>query len=218
MSIHAPRIRWSRGRPKPADEDLQLLTRLRDGDERAFVTLVTRHHDPMLRLARTFVHSHAVAEEVVQETWVGVLRGIDRFEGRSSLRTWLLAILVNRARTAGVREARSVAASDSDSFVAAVDASRFDSGGAWSSPPEQWVDDVEDRIGARALREQILEALAEMPQRQRAVVMLRDVDGLRGDEVCDVLDLTPANERVLLHRGRSRLRQALEDRIGAAGV
>ena len=180
--------------------------------------LVSRHHDPMLRLARTFVHSHAVAEEVVQETWLGVLRGIDRFEGRSALRTWLLAILVNRARTAGSREARSVAASGSEGFVAAVDASRFDSAGAWSSPPEQWVDDVEERVGAEALRKQILAALAQMPARQRAVVMLRDVDGLRSDEVCQVLDLTPANERVLLHRGRSRLRQALEDTIGVAGV
>lgn len=218
MSIHAPRIRWSRARPEAADEDLQLLKRLRDGDEHAFVTLVNRHHDPMLRLARTFVHSHAVAEEVVQETWVGVLRGIDRFEGRSSLRTWLLAILVNRARSVGAKEARSVAASDSEGFIAAVDASRFDSSGAWSSPPEQWVDDIEERIGARALRDQILEALAHMPERQRAVVMLRDVDGLRSDEVCHVLELSAANERVLLHRGRSRLRQALEDRIGAAGA
>jgi RNA polymerase sigma-70 factor (ECF subfamily) len=192
--------------------------RLREGDEDAFVTLVSKHHDPMLRLARTFVHSHAVAEEVVQDTWVGVLRGIERFEGRSSLRTWLLAILVNRARTAGTREARSIAASDSDSFEAAVDASRFDSSGAWSSPPEQWVEDLEDRIGARALREQILAALMDMPERQRAVVMLRDVDGLRSDEVCQVLDLSAANERVLLHRGRSRLRQALEDTVEAVGA
>lgn len=217
MSINSPRIRWTRGRSKPADDDLQLLQRLRAGEEDAFVKLVGRHHDSMLRLARTFVHSQAVAEEVVQETWLGVLRGIDRFEGRSSLRTWLLAILVNRARTAGTREARSAAASDSQEFIAAVDASRFDSAGAWSSPPEEWVVDLEDRIGAQALRGQILAALGQMPERQRAVVMLRDVDGLRGDEVCRVLDLTPANERVLLHRGRSRLRQALEDKIGGAG-
>lgn len=218
MSFHAPRIRWTRGRREAADTDLQLLKRLREGDENAFVTLVTKHHDPMLRLARTFVHSHAVAEEVVQDTWLGVLRGIDRFEGRSSLRTWLLAILVNRARTAGSREARSIAASGSEGFEAAVDASRFDSSGAWSSPPEQWVDDLEERIGAQALRDQILSALVGMPERQRAVVMLRDVDGLQSDEVCQVLDLTPANERVLLHRGRSRLRQALEDTVGAAGL
>src|SRR5579875_185805 len=161
VSIHAPRIRWARSRKPPADEDLQLLMRLRSGDEDAFVAIVGRHHDAMLRLAKTFVHSHAVAE---------------------------------------------------------VDASRFDSTGAWSSPPEQWVDDVEERIGAEALRSQIVAALTDMPERQRAVVMLRDVDGLRSDEVCQVLDLTPANERVLLHRGRSRLRQALEDKIGASGA
>jgi len=216
MSFSSRRISWVRGRAKPADGDLALLERLRNGDEDAFVTLVGRHHDSMLRLARTFVHSGAVAEEVVQETWVAVLRGIDRFEGRSSLRTWLLTILCNRARSVGSREARSVAASDSEGFVAAVDSSRFDSSGAWSSPPEPWTDAVEERIGAAALRDQILAALAQMPERQRAVVMLRDVDGLRSDEVCDVLALTPANERVLLHRGRSRLRQALEDQMGGA--
>lgn len=216
MSLHAPRLRWTRARRETTDADLDLLVRLREGDEAAFVTLVGKYHDSMLRLARTFVHSHAVAEDVVQDTWVGVLRGIDRFEGRSSMRTWLLAILVNRARTAGSREARSFAASGSEGFEAAVDASRFDASGAWSAPPEQWVDDLEDRIGAKALREQILRALLEMPERQRAVVMLRDVDGLRSDEVCQVLELTPANERVLLHRGRSRLRRALEDTVGEA--
>jgi RNA polymerase sigma-70 factor, ECF subfamily len=192
-----------------------LLERLRSGDEDAFVTLVGRHHDPMLRLARTFVHSDAVAEEVVQETWVGVLRGIDRFEGRSSLRTWLLAILVNRARSTGVREARTVV---SDDAVAAVDASRFDASGAWSAPPEPWTEEIESRIGAASLRGEIVTVLSQMPERQRAVVMLRDVDGLRSDEVCEVLALTPANERVLLHRGRSRLRAALEETMEAAGA
>lgn len=214
--VHFHRFRWVGGRHAAVTEDVRLLERLRAGDEDAFVALVGRHHGTMLRLARTFVHSDAVAEEVVQETWLGVLRGIDRFEGRSSLRTWLLAILVNRARSAGVREARSVPVSDR--AVVAVDPSRFDASGAWSSPPEQWVDDLEDRVGAVALRGEILAALAEMPARQRAVVLLRDVDGLRSDEVCDVLDLTPANERVLLHRGRSRLRQRLEDTIGAADL
>jgi RNA polymerase sigma-70 factor (ECF subfamily) len=170
----------------------------------------------MLGLARTFVHSHAVAEEIVQDTWLGVLRGIDRFEGRSSLRTWLLAILVNRARSASSHEARTVPVSDTEGFLSAVDGSRFGVSGAWNSPPEQWTDEVEDRIGAAALRAELLSALAEMPSRQRAVVMLRDVDGLRSHEVCDVLRLTAANERVLLHRGRSRLRQALEDTITAS--
>lgn len=216
MSFIQFRLPWVRDRDDAVDEDVRLLERLRAGDEAAFVTLVGRHHDAMLRLARTFVNSHAVAEEVVQETWLGVLRGIDRFEERSSLRTWLLAILVNRARSIGTREARSVPASDG--AVAAVDASRFDASGAWSSPPEPWTEAVEARIGAAGLRTEILAALAQMPERQRAVVMLRDVDDLRSDEVCEILALTPANERVLLHRGRSRLRQALETRIGAAGA
>jgi RNA polymerase sigma-70 factor, ECF subfamily len=206
------RIRLIRGRTTAADQDACLLEQLRSGDEAAFVTLVGRHGDAMLRLARTFVSSHAVAEEVVQETWLAVLRGIDRFEGRSSLRTWLLTILVNRARSTGVREARSIS---SDEVVVAVDPSRFDALGAWNSPPEHWSEAVENRVGAAALRDQILATLAQMPVRQRAVVMLRDVDGLASEEVCAVLELTPANERVLLHRGRSRLRQALEDTVGA---
>lgn len=209
-----PRLPWARRGAGTADEDMLLLERLRSGDEDAFVTLVDRHHDSMLRLARTFVRSDAVAEEVVQETWLGVLRGIHSFEGRASLRTWLLAILVNRARTAGSREARTVPGIEGE--VAAVNPSRFDAAGAWTSPPERWTDEVEERVGAAALRGEIVTALSQMPERQRAVVMLRDVDGLRSDEVCDVLSLTPANERVLLHRGRSRLRQALEDHIRAA--
>lgn len=207
------RLPWFRDRERTVDDDARLLERLRAGDQNAFVTLVARHHDSMLRLARTFVHSHAIAEEVVQDTWVGVLRGVDRFEGRSSLRTWLLAILVNRARSTGTREARSIPVGTDGP---AVDGSRFGTNGMWSSPPEHWTDDIENRIGATALRDEILSALAAMPARQRAVVMLRDVDGLRSDEVCEVLALTPANERVLLHRGRSRLRQALEDKIGAS--
>ena len=196
-----------------SEEDLRLLERLRAGEEAAFVTLVAHHHDAMLRLARTFVRSSAVAEEVVQDTWLGVLRGVDRFEGRSSLRTWLLAILVNRARSTGAREARTVALGDAEP---AVDHARFGATGAWSLPPHHWVEDVEDRVGATALGGTLRAALAAMPAQQRAVVMLRDVDGLDSDEVCDVLALTPGNQRVLLHRGRSRLRQALEDEIGGA--
>jgi RNA polymerase sigma-70 factor (ECF subfamily) len=196
-----------------SDEDLRLLERLRAGEEAAFVTLVAHHHDAMLRLARSFVRSTEVAEEVVQDTWLGVLRGVDRFEGRSSLRTWLLAILVNRARSTGAREARTVPIQDAEP---AVDHGRFGADGAWSLPPHHWVEDVEDRVGATALGGTLRAALAAMPDQQRAVVMLRDVDGLDSDEVCDVLALTPGNQRVLLHRGRSRLRQALEDEIGGA--
>ena len=189
------------------NNDAQFLERLRTGDEEAFVALVAAHHDAMLRLASTFVSSRAVAEEVVQDTWLGVVRGIDRFEGRSSLRTWLLTILVNRARTAGVREARSIAVGDAGP---AVDRARFDASGAWASPPEHWVEDAEERLGAAELAGHLHAALAQMPPRQRAVVTLRDVDGLDSSEVCEVLSLSQGNQRVLLHRGRSQLRQALE--------
>jgi RNA polymerase sigma-70 factor (ECF subfamily) len=193
------------------DDDARLLNRLRAGDEAAFVAVVASHHDAMLRLATMFVSSRAVAEEVVQDTWLAVVRGIERFEGRSSLRTWLLAILVNRARTTQAREARSVAIGDAGP---AVDRARFDATGHWAAPPEHWIEDAEARLGAAELAGRIRTALAAMPPRQRAVVTLRDVDGLRSDEVCQVLALSPANQRVLLHRGRSQLRQALEDALG----
>jgi RNA polymerase sigma-70 factor (ECF subfamily) len=193
------------------DDDTALLDRLRAGDEQAFVVLVRRHHDPMIALACSFVPSRAVAEEVVQDTWMGVLRGIGGFEGRSSFRTWLFRILVNRARTAGVRERRSVAVGDAE---AAVDASRFDEAGAWTAPPEQWIEDIDDRLRAGKLADRIRSAIEELPARQRAVVTLRDVEGLSSDEVCEVLEITHGNQRVLLHRGRSRVRQVLETEFG----
>jgi RNA polymerase sigma-70 factor, ECF subfamily len=194
------------------DEDGELVAGVRAGDEQAFVQLVARHHASMLRLAGSFVSSEAVAEEVVQDTWMGVLRGIDGFAGRSTFKTWLLRILVNRARSTGVREHRSVAIGDAGP---AVDRSRFDASGAWSSPPQHWVQDSEDRLFAASLAGRIEETLKELPPRQREVVTLRDVDGLSGREVCEVLDITEANQRVLLHRGRSHLRQALEAFVGA---
>jgi RNA polymerase sigma-70 factor (ECF subfamily) len=193
------------------DEDERLLARLRAGDEQAFVELVARHRTAMVRIACSFVSSTAVAEEVVQDTWLGVLRGIDGFAGRSSFRTWLLRILVNRARSTGVREHRSVAVGDAGP---AVDRSRFDASGAWASPPQHWVEDSEERLLAESLADQIQAALGELPARQREVVVLRDVDGLSGPEVCDVLEISEANQRVLLHRGRSHLRQALESELG----
>jgi RNA polymerase sigma-70 factor (ECF subfamily) len=195
------------------DDDTELLDRLRAGDEQAFVVLVRRHHDPMIRLACSFVPSRAVAEEVVQDTWMGVLRGIGSFEGRSSFRTWLFRILVNRARTAGARERRTVAVGDAE---AAVDASRFDEAGAWAAPPEQWIEDIDNRLRAGKLADRIRSAIAELPDRQREVVTLRDVDGLSSNEVCDVLEISDGNQRVLLHRGRSRVRQVLETEFGRA--
>jgi RNA polymerase sigma-70 factor, ECF subfamily len=193
------------------DADAELVARLRAGDEQAFVALVARHHATMLRLAGSFVPSAAVAEEVVQDTWLAVLRGIDGFAGRAAFRTWLLRILVNRARSTGVREHRSIAVGDAGP---AVDAARFDASGAWMSPPQHWVEDSEDRLLAEGLSEQIQTALDELPARQREVVVLRDIDGLDGHEVCEALEISEANQRVLLHRGRSRLRQALENELG----
>ncbi len=206
-------IGWRVGRRGGSERDGELLEAMRAGDQAAFLELVARHQPAMLRLARSLLGSHAVAEEVVQDTWIGVLRGIDKFAGRSSFRTWLLRILVNRARTTGALERRSVAIGDAGP---AVERSRFDAAGAWMAPPQHWVEDSEDRLHAEALADHLRGALAELPARQREVVMLRDVDGLTSTEVCRVLEITEANQRVLLHRGRSRLRAALEGALGAA--
>ncbi len=195
------------------DTDAELLVRLRAGDEQAFVILVRRHHAAMLRLAAGYVPNVAVAEEVVQDTWLGVLRGIDGFGGRSSVRTWLFRILVNRARTAGARERRSIAIGDPGW---AVDQSRFDASGAWASPPEHWIEDADDRLHAAKLAGRLRSAIDELPGRQRDVVTLRDVEGLSSEEVCTVLAISESNQRVLLHRGRSRLRQVLETEFGRA--
>jgi RNA polymerase sigma-70 factor, ECF subfamily len=205
--------RRARAGNESADEDEQLIARLRAGEEQAFVLLVARHHATMLRIACSFVSSPSIAEEVVQDTWMGVLRGLDGFAGRSSFKTWLLRILVNRARSTGVREHRSVAVGD---VAPAVDRGRFDASGAWMSPPQHWVEDSDDRLLAEALTEHIHTALGELPTRQREVVMLRDVDGLSGHEVCEVLEISEVNQRVLLHRGRSHLRQALEAAMAVA--
>jgi RNA polymerase sigma-70 factor, ECF subfamily len=209
LAIAAPLLPL--GRRAVVDEDSELLARLRAGEEQAFVLLVARHHAAMLRLARSFVASSAIAEEVVQDTWVGVLKGIDDFAGRSSFKTWLLRILVNRARSTGVREHRTVAVGDAGPVV---DRSRFDAAGAWMSPPQHWIEDSEERLLAEGLAGRIHATLEQLPPRQREVLMLRDVDGLSGQEVCAVLSISEANQRVLLHRGRSHLRQALEDELG----
>jgi RNA polymerase sigma-70 factor (ECF subfamily) len=188
------------------ETDLELLGRLREGDEGAFVMLVTRYQRPMLRLARSMVASEAVAEEAVQETWMGVVRGIDRFEGRSSLKTWLFRILANRARSAGTREPSTT----SIEALAAVDPSRFDPNGQWADPLESWVNESDNRLDAATLSPILRAALDDLPARQRQVVMLRDVEGLTNEEVCTVLEISSGNQRILLHRGRSRLRGVLE--------
>ena len=152
LAAIVPRRPRRREGPAAVDPDAELLARVRAGEEQAFVALVARHHSAMLHLARSFVPSEAIAEEVVQDTWLAVLRGLDRFEGRSSLKTWLSAILVNRARSTGVREHRSIAVADA---TPAVERSRFDAGGAWSSPPEHWVEASDERLLAEGLAEQI---------------------------------------------------------------
>jgi len=198
-------------RPDPAAvAEAELVARLRAGDEAAFVALARRHQATMLRLAAAFVPSTAVAEEVVQDTWLAVLRGIDGFAGLSSFKTWLLRILVNRAKSTGMSEARSVAIED---VGPALDRSRFDATGAWMSPPRHWIEESEDRLLATGLRERLELALKRLPQRQRAIVILRDVDGLSGEEVCGVLGVTASNQRVLLHRARGHLREAVEEFI-----
>jgi RNA polymerase sigma-70 factor, ECF subfamily len=205
------RISHRRRNRQGAADDAELLTRFRSGDEQAFVALVARHHAAMLRLAGTFVPSGAVAEEVVQETWFAALRGIDKFAGRSSFKTWLFAILVNRARSAGMREHRSIPLDDAGP---AVDAARFDATGRWASPPQHWIEDSDERLAAQALSGTLQGALERLPARQRLVVLLRDVDGFSSDEVCRLLEISEGNQRVLLHRGRSHLRGVIEAEFG----
>jgi RNA polymerase sigma-70 factor, ECF subfamily len=198
----------SLGRPslRVVGTDVELLGGLRDGDEQAFVMLVGRYQQPMLRLARSMVSTQAVAEEVVQDTWMGVVRGIDRFEGRSSLKTWLFRILTNRARATGAREPFH----SPIETLHAVDASRFDTNGEWADPVDRWIEDSDDRLDAATWSPILKAGLDGLPPRQRQVVMLRDIEGLSTDEVCAVLDISGGNQRILLHRGRNRLREILE--------
>lgn len=201
-------------------DDLALLERARDGDEEAFAALVRRYSPSLLRVAQMYVPSRAVAEEVVQETWLGVVRGLERFEGRSSFRTWLFRILVNRAKTRGVRERRTVpfaalAADDADADEPSVDPTRFAQEGFWGAPPRRWDEDPESALRSREALRIAREAIAELPERQRAVITMRDLEGLSSDEVRNVLDVSETNQRVLLHRARAKVRKALEDWIAS---
>jgi RNA polymerase sigma-70 factor (ECF subfamily) len=197
--------------------EADLLARLRAGDESAFEGLVAQLYGTMLTVARTYVKDRAVAEEVVQETWLALLNGIDRFEGRSSLKTWLYRILVNKAKTRGVREARTVPFSslERDGGEELVPENRFRGPedmwpGHWASPPVPLDTVPEERLLSREARRRIAQALETLPDTQRIVVTLRDVAGWDAEEVCDTLELSEVNQRVLLHRGRAKLRTALE--------
>jgi len=199
-------------------EEIELVKALRAGEADAFEQLIDAFGRSMQRVASLYVRDRAAAEEVVQDAWVGVLRGIDRFEGRSSLRTWIFRILVNTAKTRGVRESRTVPfaalGDDPDADQPSVPEDQFLGEGSawpghWVSGPAHW-DVPLERLLSREARELITRAIDQLPEMQRRVVSLRDVEGWSSEEVCNVLDLSETNQRVLLHRARSRLRQAID--------
>lgn len=198
-------------------QDARLLEGLRAGDEAAFVALMREYGAGMLRVAMMYVSSRAVAEEVVQEAWLGVLKGIGRFEGRSSLKTWLFRIVANTAKTRGMRESRSIPFSslgDDASDEPTVDPERFlGSGerfpGHWAVPPQAWA--PEGRLLSQEALAVIEREIDRLPPAQRAVITMRDVQGFTSEEVCNALDVTETNQRVLLHRARARVRAALEE-------
>jgi RNA polymerase sigma-70 factor (ECF subfamily) len=202
-------------------DDVTLITALRDGDEGAFTWLLDHYHAPLHRTARMYVATDAHADEVVQETWVAVLRGIDRFEQRSSLKTWLYRILMNIARTRGVKESRTIPFSSAvgamdDGAEPAFDADRFrppddpDWPGHWASFPLDWEHQPESRLLAGETMTLVASIIETLPPAQREVLTLRDVEGWTSVEVCNALGLTETNQRVLLHRGRAKIRRALE--------
>jgi RNA polymerase sigma-70 factor (ECF subfamily) len=197
--------------------DDALVAALRGGDERAFAALIDRYYDTMLRVARMHVATQEAAEDVVQETFLGVIRGIDRFEARSSLRTWIFRILVNQAKTRGERESRtrpfSSFAAELEAGEPSVDPDRFVASGRWAgfwaTPPVEH-DVPEARVLAAEAGDRLVDAIDALPPNQRTVITLRDVQGLSAAEVCELLDISEANQRVLLHRARSKTRATLE--------
>lgn len=201
---------------RPVGEDQTFKRALEDRDERAFVELVNRYQAALLRLALVHCRSRAVAEEVVQETWLGVLRGIERFEGRSSFKTWLFRILVNRARTRSELEGRTIPFSSLDREEPSVAADRFfgpdhpEWPGHWSVPPRSWGSSPEGELLSKETLELVEQAIAALAPAQREVITLRDVDGWTSEEVCNVLGITETNQRVLLHRARAKVRAGLE--------
>jgi len=200
-------------------EDRAVIEKLLAGDEAAFGSLVERYHGQLLRLALVFVSDRMAAEEVVQETWLGVLNGLKSFEGRSALKTWIFRILTNRAKTRGVRERRSIpfsALGDPDlDHEPAVDPDRFTPQGMWADPPHRLDEDSPESLLLRKeTMAAIAQAIAELPANQRAVLTMRDIEGLDADEVCNILEISETNQRVLLHRARSRLRLTLERDLG----
>jgi RNA polymerase sigma-70 factor (ECF subfamily) len=204
-------------------DDRHFLAALRAGDEAAFTRLVDGYGPTLLRIALAHVPSRAVAEEVVQETWLAVLRGIDRFEGRSSLRTWITSILLNTARRRGEGERRTLPISllrrrrEEGRAEPAVDPDRFQgrSGerpGWWALPPDRW-EEPDERLSRQTTQTVLLEAISGLPARQREVIVLRDLNGWSAEEACNALGISEPNQRVLLHRARAKVRAALEDHM-----
>jgi RNA polymerase sigma-70 factor (ECF subfamily) len=206
--------------PGVSADDLRLLEALRGGDETAFVSLLDQYQTSLVRLAMVYVPNRVVAEEVVQETWLAVFQGLNRFQAHSSLKTWIFRILVNRAKTRATREGRSIPFSSLPDLGAegaerAVDPDRFIPpghpwSGHWAYPPHRWNMAPEELVLAQETRALIEEAVARLPLRQREVITLRDVEGWTSEEVCNVLGIRETNQRVLLHRARSTVRRALE--------
>jgi RNA polymerase sigma-70 factor (ECF subfamily) len=204
-----------------AGSDLAIVERLRMGDEAAFRELVRRHHNAMVRFAETFVPSRAIAEEVAQEAWLGVIKGIDRFEGRSALSTWIFRIVANIGRTRGQRERRTVLTMNVADELAegqpSVDPGRFSGPrgrGAWADPPARWSDLPDEHLLNQSTIERVKAIASGLPEIQRRVFTLRDIEGWSAPEVCSLLELSEGNQRVLLHRARSRIRAALEQELG----
>jgi RNA polymerase sigma-70 factor (ECF subfamily) len=190
------------------EDEVGLVERLRAGDEAAFAELVRRYQPSLLRLAEATVGSRAVAEEACQDTWLAVVRGLDRFEGRSSFKTWVFRILLNRARSTIGREQRA-GRPDGEAIE------RFDEAGGWAEPPVPWSDRVDDRLVADKLAKRVQVLLPTLPEQQRQVVILRDVEGLDASEVANLLAISDGNARVLLHRGRAKLRELLTLEMGS---
>lgn len=198
--------------------DLAILERLRAGDEAAFIMLVERHQAAMLRIAQMYVSTRAVAEEVVQEAWLGIVKGLAKFEGRSSLRTWMYRIVANIAKTRGRAEGRTVPFSSlaGDETDTGVDPRWFQDAdgrapGAWRTHPNDWSVIPEDRLLGNETLRRIGQAISSLPPMQAEVIRLRDVQGWSAEEVRDLLDLSDTNQRVLLHRARSRVRRELDE-------
>ena len=203
-------------------DDQRIIAGLRAGEEAVFAEMVDRYHGSLVRVAMRYTPSRAVAEEVVQDTWIGVIEGIDRFEGRSTVKTWLYKILIYRARARGERERRTtpMSALTIDDATPSVPTERFRGSdalwaGHWATPPQRWDGDAEERLLAGEAREIIDAVIAELPPAQREVIVMRDLSHFSAAEVCDLLDVTEANQRVLLHRARSRVRAALEQYLDA---